>query len=69
MVEGSLGLATAFNYRMSLDLYVARDLRPVAGQDPWIMAVRLNLIGFSLVAFKPDREMRDRGRHIGDDLR
>jgi len=69
-LEASIGIATAFNYRAALDFWVARDLSPdKAHQDPWIMAVRINLIGFSLVSFKPEREVRDRGKHIGDELR
>lgn len=57
IVEGAIGLATAFNYRASLDFYVARDMSPLAEQDPWVMAIRLNLIGFSLVSFKPEGKL------------
>jgi hypothetical protein len=58
IVEGSVGVATAFNYRMALDFYVARDMMPEPDQDPWIMGVRLNLVGFSLVSYKPEEPIR-----------
>ena len=58
LVEGAIGIATAFNYRMALDFYLGRDMMPEDDQDPWIMGVRLNLVGFSLVSYKPEDPIR-----------
>lgn len=68
MVEAALGIATAFNYRGALDFHVARDLDPLAGQEPWILSVRLNLIGFSLVSFKREGHARQPGESYGHGL-
>ena len=68
MVEGALGLATAFNYRMSLEFYAGRDMMPEPDQDPWIMAVRLSLVGFSLVSYKPEEPIRMPGDDMPGDF-
>ena len=50
--EVSIGIATAFHYRASVDVYLAKGMMPASPADPWIFALRFNVIGFSLVAFK-----------------
>lgn len=52
LVEGVVGFATNNHWRASLDFYVAKGFSPEESQDSLIMAIRLNLVGFGLVALR-----------------